>query len=216
MKANWDSYWEKESNQSYWLKPDKAVAELIENLDRSRIKDVLDLGCGLGRHTLYFAKNGFNVTAVDSSQEALNTLQRQVVEEGTNVKIIKGDYSQDLFPEESFDLVLSYNVLYHGYREVFKDAIRLVYKWLKPNGLFFFTCPTQRDGKYGNGEKVAPNTYKSLKSVHPGDIHYFANETDILDILHEFSDISKNVNEHYWDNNGVIQFSSNWQILARK
>jgi hypothetical protein len=43
MTSTWDSYWQKESNRSYWLKPDKAVSELIGKLDRSRVRDVLDL-----------------------------------------------------------------------------------------------------------------------------------------------------------------------------
>jgi hypothetical protein len=71
----------------------------------------------------------------------------------------------------------------------------LIHKWLKPAGLFFFTCPTRSDDKFGNGERIAPNVYKPLNSVHPGDIHYFAEEADILDFLTEFRDISKKVEE---------------------
>lgn len=67
-----------------------------------------------------FAKAGFNVTAVDASSEALNILNRQVVEKVTHVKIMKSDYSQDLFPEKSFDLVLSYNVLTTGIGRVLR------------------------------------------------------------------------------------------------
>jgi len=216
MESHWDSYWEEKSNRSYWLEPDRAVVELKNSLDKSGIKDVLDLGCGIGRHTLLFAEAGFKITAVDSSQNALNLLQRQVEEKGIPVKIINGNYSQDLFPGESFDFILAYNVLYHGYRETFTDAIHLVYRWLKPGGLFFFTCPTRRDDKYGNGEEVAEDTYKSLNSAHLGDVHYFAGEYDIADFLSEFSDFSKSVYEHYWDNKGTEQFSSHWLILAHK
>jgi len=216
MKTDWDSYWGEESNRSYWLEADKAVIELIETIDKANMKTVLDLGCGIGRHSICFAEAGFNVTAVDSSSEALTILKQRVVEKGLEVKIIKGDYSEKLLPEESFDLVLAYNVIYHGYREDAEHAIRLIHELLKPRGLFFFTCPTRQDDKYGNGEEVAPNTYKPLNSVHPGDIHYFADEADISDFLHKFSEISKDIYEHYWDNKGVQQFSSHWQILANK
>lgn len=216
MKTNWDSHWEEESNRSYWREPDKAVIQLIETLDKSRIKDVLDLGCGIGRHAIYFAEVGFNVTAVDSSPKALAILRQQVVEKELEVKSIEGDYSEELFPEESFDFVLAYNVIYHGYRQNMEHAINLIHKLLKPQGLFFFTCPTTRDDKYGNGEELAQNTYKPLNSVHPGDIHYFANESDILDFLGKFSEFSKDVYEHHWDNDGARQFSLHWQILARK
>ena len=216
MKTSWDLYWANESNRDYWLEPDKAVIELMATLDRFMVKDVLDLGCGIGRHTLCFTEAGYSVTTLDSSQEALDILKQQVDEKGTEVNIIKGDYSKELFPEESFDLVIAYNVIYHGSRETFRDAVHLIYKWLRPSGLFFFTSPTRQDEKYGNGEKVAPNTYKPLNSAHPGDIHYFANEGDISRFLYKFSGFSKDIYEHYWDNNGTRQFSSSWRIIARK
>ncbi len=216
MTNNWNAYWQIESNRSYWLKPDNVVIELIEKLDKSIVRDVLDLGCGIGRHTLFLAECGFNVTALDSSSEAIGILKQQSVEKELNITIISGDYSNDLFQEESFDLVLSYNVLYHADRNRFKDAISLIHKWLKPGGLLFFTCPTRRDGKYGNGAQVSPDAFKPLNSIHPGDIHYFSDEADIEDFLCRYSEISKTVYEHYWDNKGINQFSSYWQILARK
>ena len=215
-ESNWDSHWVEESKRSFWHEPDRAVINLKNSLDKSEIRDVLDLGCGIGRHALLFAESGFNVTAVDYSQKALNILKQKAIEKNLHIKTIEDSYSEDLFPEESFDLILAYNVIYHGNRDAFKDAIRLVYKWLRPGGLFFFTCPTRRDDKYGNGEEVAPNTYRPLNSIHPGDIHYFTGEEDIADFLNDFNSFSQNVYEHYWDNKGNKQFSSHWQILANK
>lgn len=216
MTDNWNAYWGSEANRRYWLKPDSAVIDLLEKTDRSRVRDVLDLGCGVGRHALLFAKAGFAVTAVDSSSEALAVLRGQADKEEIRVKIIESNYSQDLFPQESFDFVLAYNVLYHGYRTDFQKAVSLIHRWLRPGGLFFFTCPTRQDDKCGSGKQVAPNTYRPLNSIHPGDIHYFSDEEDIGDFLREFRPISRGVNEHYWDNNGVQQFSSYWQVLAVK
>jgi tellurite methyltransferase len=216
MTTRWNSQWETESKHNYWLEPDETVVKLMKKLDKSKIKDVLDLGCGIGRHTLCFAKEGFDVTAVDSSSNALDLLRHKLDTLGLHAKVLEGDYSQDLFKEESFDFILAFNVIYHGYRETFKDAIQLIYKWLRPNGSFFFTCPTRRDDKHGNGEPVALNTYKSLNSVHPGDIHYFADESDIIEFLKEFRKTSKNIYEHYWDNKGTKQFGSYWEIFAEK
>ena len=97
-----------------------------------------------------------------------------------------------------------------------EEAVNLIHRWLKPGGLVFFTCPTRRDDKNGSGEEVAPNTYRPLNSIHPGDIHYFCDEADISDLLRDFNQVTKNIEEHYWDNNGIQQLSSYWQILAVK
>jgi SAM-dependent methyltransferase len=188
----------------------------MDSLERQKIHDVLDLGCGIGRHAILFAESGFNVTAVDDSQKALDILREKASEIQVPVTCSKGSYTEDNFIENSFDLVVAYNVLYHGYREDFGQSVQLVYRYLRPGGLFFFTCPTRQDDKYGNGEKEKENTYRSLNSVHPGDIHYFADEDDMLYFLRDFSGNDLERKEHYWDNRGVRQFSSSWHVLARK
>jgi tellurite methyltransferase len=212
----WNDYWKNEANRSFWSQPDKAVNSLVEKIDRVKINKVLDLGCGIGRHALLFAKAGFSVTALDSSTEALAVLLQTARTEGVRLKITEGGYNPSLFPRNYFDMVIAFNVLYHGYRKDFENAINTANYWLKPGGLFFFTCPTRRDGKFGNGEKVAPNTFKPLNSIHPGDNHYFSDETDIQFFLKGFSLKEKKIDEHTWDNNGVKQLDSYYQILAVK
>ena len=214
-QQHWDSYWQDEANLGFWLEPDEAVIALVKGLDRLKTHDVLDLGCGIGRHTRLFVDAGLTVTAVDISANALAVLRRNLGKE-TNLRLINGNFTQDLFVSASFDLVLCWNVLYHGTYEQFIQTGRLVHKWLRQGGLFFFTCPTRRDAKYGNGEEIAPHTYRPLNSIHPGDIHYFADERDISDILSDFTLVSRDINEHYWYNQGTQQFSSYWRILAKR
>jgi tellurite methyltransferase len=216
IESNWNSHWEEEAKTDFWQEPADEVRDLAINLDRSQIRDILDLGCGIGRHALLFAEFGFSVTAVDYSEKALAILRQKAAEKQIKVNTIRGSYSEDLFRGESFDLVLANNVLYHGYRESFKNAVHLVYKWLRPGGIFLFTCPTRQDAKYGSGEEMADHTFKPLNSVHPGDIHYFADENDVRDFLSEFTTFSQRVLEHYWDNKGARQFSSSRLVTARK
>ncbi|UCD10079.1 MAG: class I SAM-dependent methyltransferase [Dehalococcoidales bacterium] len=215
-RSNWESHWDEESQKSFWHEPTAEIVRLKESLDRQKIRDVLDLGCGIGRHAILFAESGFNVTAVDDSQNALDILREKASEKQAKITCIEGSYTEVIFTENSFDLIIANNVLYHGYREDFEKSVRLVYRYLRPGGFFYFTCPTHRDAKYGNGEEMGENTYKSLNSVHPGDIHYFADEGDIAYFLRDFAEYTIDREEHYWDNNGISQFSSSWHIMANK
>ncbi len=119
-------------------------------------------------------------------------------------------------PSNFFDVVLSYNVLYHGLRAQFMQAMRHVHKLLHQKGIFFFTCPSRMDGKYGFGEMVAPHTYRCAKSITPGEIHYFADEADLDEFLEGFRAVSRSKSEGYWDHNGEQQFFSNWIVKAEK
>jgi len=97
MTTHWNSLWETESKNNYWREPDKKVIELVNILKIKKKKDALDLGCGVGRHTFYLVKEGFNVTALDSSPNALYLMRQKLSELGLYAKLIECDYNRDLF-----------------------------------------------------------------------------------------------------------------------
>lgn len=215
-ESNWDVYWGSDKNFRYWQKPSEDIMKFMKQCDYRKQRKVLDLGCGIGRHAIAFAKSGFDVTALDHSKKAIEKLKESSMKYGLGIKTVVGNYSQELFNENYFDIILSYNVIYHGSYEEFSDAIELCWRYLKSSGTLFFTCPSRQDGKYGNGEEVAPNTYKSMNSVHPGDIHYFSDEDDLIELTKKFKILLMEKNEHYWDNEGKKQFSSYWKVILEK
>lgn len=74
--------------------------------------DVLDVGCGTGRHTLPVAEAGARVTGVDFSEEMLARLRSKPGAE--RVRLIRHDLATTLpFADRSFDRVLSALVLEH-------------------------------------------------------------------------------------------------------
>ena len=100
-------------------------------LGEVRHLDVLDLGCGTGRHTSWLAAAGARVTAVDFSHEMLERAKRKVAD--TEVQIIIHDLHEPLPLEDtSFDAVVSGLVLEHirDPRAFFMEAHRV----LRPAG----------------------------------------------------------------------------------
>jgi tellurite methyltransferase len=213
---HWESYWGDESQHDWWKRPAPEVLEFIAALSPRQRPRALDLGCGLGRHAIALAQAGFNVTASDASAAAIAHLEQWARELELSISTRVCDFLDDVWPPDSFDVVLSYNVIYHGYREQFAQAIGRVWTLLKPGGLFSFTCPSRQDGKYGHGEQAAPHTFLCEKSVTPGDMHYFADAADLDDLLANWKQLSREKDEGYWDNRGARQFYSNWQILVEK
>jgi cyclopropane fatty-acyl-phospholipid synthase-like methyltransferase len=67
---------------------------------------VLDLACGAGRHSILFAKNGFDVTAVDISDNLLNVARKTANELSLNISFIKSDL-RELHLTEKFHLILN-------------------------------------------------------------------------------------------------------------
>jgi SAM-dependent methyltransferase len=212
----WEDYWQGDDDHSWWKRPAEEVEEFIRSRSPARRPDVLDLGCGLGRHAIAFAQAGFSVTACDVSESAISHLSKWAQGLSLEIRVLVCDALSDLLPENGFDIVLAYNVIYHGHRHQLFAAVEHVRRLLRTDGLFYFTCPTRRDGKYGFGREVAPHTFMCEKYVVPGDMHYFADEADLTDLLAGFLRVKMETREGYWDNKGAQQFYSSWHVLVQK
>jgi tellurite methyltransferase len=70
----WDERWATPEGRADWLAPHPAVTALVPLLQARGAQNVLDLGCGVGRHALLFAEHGFVVEAVDGAAARLDSL----------------------------------------------------------------------------------------------------------------------------------------------
>ena len=212
----WEQYWGGDGNHDYWKVPSPEVLDFIDSLSPDAQNKVLDLGCGLGRHAIAFALAGFSVAATDITKEAVDHLVKWADDLNLSIETKVCDMLDEGLKPESFDVVLSYNVIYHQSRELFGKAIQVVHRLLKPKGIFFFTCPSRSDGKYGVGKLVAPHTWESSKSVIPGDVHYFPDESDFDEFMTGYNITRLWKIEGYWENRGEQQFFSTWHVMAEK
>ena len=50
----------------------------------------------------------------------------------------------------------------------------------------------------------------------PGDLHYLSSEDDLYALPASFTVLARTKDEHRWDNDGHLQFSSYRHVLAEK
>ena len=72
-------------------KPLKRLRELFEGPQALRPGRVLDLGCGMGRATIYLAQLGWNATGIDAVERALRVARRRAASCGVSVEFVRGD-----------------------------------------------------------------------------------------------------------------------------
>ena len=100
---------------------------------------LLDIGCGGGETSAYFAKAGFAVTAFDFSKTAVSLAQKRCSQIGFSVDVLTADMSQDLpFADGQFDVLVDHRAFHCvvdvGQREA---ALNEFYRVLRPGGFFF-------------------------------------------------------------------------------
>ena len=116
--------------EGLWTRP------FLVPLQEAGVRTILELGCGTGNDAARLAGEGYSVTAIDLSGEAIGQAKAKF---GTVASFMVADMTQRLpFPDRGFDAVMS-NVAMHMFpdtvtRAVFAEVGRLV----RPSGLFLF------------------------------------------------------------------------------
>ncbi len=99
---------------------------------------LLDLGCGMGEETTYFALLGACVTAIDISSVGVELAHRRAEYNGVGDRVVAQQTRADQtpFPDGSFDVVHGFGILHHISME---RGMAETKRLLKPGGraLFF-------------------------------------------------------------------------------
>lgn len=106
---------------------------------------VLDVGCGEGRHTLAaYLRPGVTATGVDLNEQDLATARSRIADmdsfsPGGAIAFMRADATQLPFPDASFDRVICSEVLEHvpNYLAVIEELVRV----LKPGGKLCISVP---------------------------------------------------------------------------
>lgn len=147
-------YW----NDEYWKKHIKThEGEKLDFLDDIWIKKysdifnkipkgkALDLGCGLGQYTKFMMDNGFEVTSIDISEEALEKLKDLV----PNANTKQHDMSQKLpFEDNEFELIIANLSIHYFDEKTTKSLLNEIKRILKPGGYFIGSVNSSKSFKY--------------------------------------------------------------------
>lgn len=98
----------------------------VETLGRR----ALDLACGAGRNALWLAGQGWQVTAVDGSEVAIQLVERRAQTAGVAIETQVVDLEADQYRIEpaAWDLIVIYNYLQHNLFPALQTGV-------KPGGL---------------------------------------------------------------------------------
>ncbi|OHA84152.1 MAG: hypothetical protein A2937_01120 [Candidatus Yonathbacteria bacterium RIFCSPLOWO2_01_FULL_47_33b] len=113
------------------LKPRQIVYDILKYKDSGT---VLDMGAGFGRHSLFLAYKGFQVTAVEIEDDRLKRLRSQAEKLGVNIHTIQGDVA-DFVPKEKYDVILSTMVLHFLTKETAHKALETMQAHTNKDGL---------------------------------------------------------------------------------
>ncbi len=151
-------HWEKmytENVDMFGREPSYPALKAVEIFGKGGAKKILELGSGQGRDTLFFARQGFRVYALDYSDEGLQAIEKKADAIGlaSSLTTVRHDVRRRLpFDDNLFDGCYSHMLycmaLTTPELEFLSQEVRRV---LKPGGLNIYTVRHTADPHYRTG-----------------------------------------------------------------
>ena len=135
-----------ETNSGFVERRSRPLVELFEQRAARSIvgADVLDVGCGFGAMSIYFAAHGARVTGVDAKRPRLAVGARVAAQHGLEASFSAGRAERLEQPDASFDLVLMNNSLCYIVDPAARAAaLREAHRVLRPGGWLLVRNPNR-------------------------------------------------------------------------
>lgn len=160
--------------------PSNFGLDCYEEFKRNGVKRILELGCGQGRDTIFFASNSIDVVAIDISQIAVDALSKIAIERDLPIRPIVHDAGKGIPCYGSyFDAVYShmfFNMKFSA--DNLKYLFIEVNRVLKNDGLNLFSVRSDHDAMYRRGALVEEDIY----DINGFQIRFFT-KFDIEEII---------------------------------
>ncbi len=164
QRSRWESTYSQEPNL-YGEGPSYAARRAAQRFREEGRRNILELGAGQGRDTVFFARNGFRILAIDYSRRGLQSLRDKLRRSSLTdrVSLVCLDVRRPLpLNDESFDACYSHMLfnmaLTTSQLESLLGEVRRV---LVPGGLNVYSARNTQDAHYRRGIPHGEDLYEN-------------------------------------------------------
>lgn len=215
---NWKKV-DKQGKDNIWLKPCIESYYLIDRWKKQNKMFFLDIGCGLGRHTIQFAKSGFTTKAIDLSSDAIESTKSWAKKENLNIEFIQCDMLDLPYENESIDCILCRNVISHTDTEGMKKIVDKIYNILKKDGECFLTLGSKSADTFKDEKNIFVDENTKLRmdeGPEKGVPHFYADMEIIPNLFNNFEIIYIAQIQDFEHEDGKYKSRWHYVMLIRK
>ena len=185
------------------------MADVLLQEGRGR---VLDIGCGVGRHTIYLASRGFEVTATDNAPAAVSACRRNLHERRLQAQVLEVEMTDNPFPDGYFDGLVAAHVIHHTDVATLTRIISLIHQKLGAGGWFVWATASSRNRDLSAAREIEPGTWVDENRREGPVPHHYCTEQEIRSLLssYDIQSLEEKLNEY----SQAATF--HWRVIARK
>ncbi len=152
VELEWIQFYEETPLEDLPWEVGEPSPELVELVEKGEVKPcrALDICCGIGTQSIYLASQGFQVTGIDISPQAIEYAREKARAAEVKADFLVGDSTDLKFPSSSFDFVFDRGCFHHIPQENRSDYIQGVHRVLTPHGRLQLLCFSEKNGPAWN------------------------------------------------------------------
>lgn len=169
QKSYWDNL-HKIGKVDHYTDELSSFAEKVNDIIPQNSK-ILELGCGVGDDSYYFAKEGHRILATDVSDLAIEKNKKRFQHKNLTFKDLNIENLRSI-PNDKFDVIYARLSLHYFTDAVTKKIFKEISRILKTGGHFCFVVKSPQDIKYGKGTEIEKDMYNDNGHIR----HFFSEE----------------------------------------
>jgi 2-polyprenyl-3-methyl-5-hydroxy-6-metoxy-1,4-benzoquinol methylase len=155
----------------YGTEPTSVARDLATVFRRHKVERVLEAGCGSGRDALFYAQQGFTVTGLDVSANALHRTRERAAEMGVDIELIPQDLLAAELPPASFDAAVAIHLVHLQPKPIRRAMVNRLWSLTRDGGLVAMANFSTEEAGFTTWEPhPEPNTRVDPKGKR---VHFF-------------------------------------------
>ena len=159
----------------FGLEASEPAKKSLKIFQKNSSKMIVELGAGLGRDSIFFAKNKISVNSLDYSRIGINIINKKILDNNLqNITAKVFDIRKKLpFQDNSIDACFSHMLYCMALTSAELSYLNNeILRILKPNGFNIYTVRNEYDGDYKNGIPRGEDMFE----VDGFIVHFFTKE----------------------------------------
>ena len=184
QSQQWESNFSRKP-EMFGLKPSTPAKKALKIFKNNKTNKIVELGAGLGRDSIYFAKNSIHVEALDYSQSGIKNVNQKIKQNNLSnlIKTKIFDVRKTLpFKNNSIEGIYSHMLYCMALTTSDLESLnKEIHRILKPGGINIYTVRHTNDGDYKKGIHRGEDMYEN-----DGFIVHFFSKNKIKSLLDGF------------------------------
>ena len=172
-------YWEDNFSskpEMFGLTQSLSAEKSLKLFQENKIDKIIEIGAGLGRDSIFFAKNSINTIALDYSPSGIKVINQKIKKNNlSNFISTKLFDIRKKLPFEDNSIEACYSHMLYCMAMTTKDLKKLnneIHRILKPGGINIYTVRHTNDGDFKNGIHIGEDLYENDGFI----VHFFSKE----------------------------------------